>query len=303
MQAAAKRDVSDGELVHHDAHRVDIDAVVDFFAIFDLFGCGVFEGSEDGACGGFFIDIIEEFGDAEVCEFWRVGVRPVGGEHDVAGFEIAVDDAFAVGVCKGIKEREEEGAEFFRREQVFTTDQVLFEIGSFDPFLHHAEEFAVVKEFDNTDDGIVLHTELDLGFADKTAPHDAICGEVWEEEFEGHRAFEGAVMDFVDPRHPALGDKLLDMIPFGDLLADDAMGVFGEILRGDCHRFFRYMPIIRDNEVFPSRLVEAVFLLDGKAAKAKQIVCSRKQKNPQFLAKQTSENECCFPRMDGRIRR
>ncbi len=45
------------------------------------------------------------------------------------------------------------------------------------------------------------------------------------------------MVDFIDPRHAALRDKLLDVVPFGDDLADDAMGVFCEILRGDCHRF------------------------------------------------------------------
>ena len=189
LQTAAKGDVSDSELVHHHAHGVDIDAVIDFFAVFDLFGGGVLEGAEDGTCGGFFVDVIEKFSDAKVTEFWGVGIGSVGGEHDVAGLEIAVDDAFTVSVSEGVKKRKEEDAEFFGGEEVFSLDQILFEVGSFDPFLDHTEEVAIVKEFDNSNDGVVLHPKLDLGFANKAPSNDAVNGEVREEKFEGHRAF------------------------------------------------------------------------------------------------------------------
>ena len=95
------------EFVEHDSEGPDIGAAVDRLAG-GLLGGHVSGGAEDeaglggphgesGRIGGDFGGSFDRFGEAEVENFHDA----IGGDEDVAGFKVAVDDAFFVGGFEG----------------------------------------------------------------------------------------------------------------------------------------------------------------------------------------------------------
>ncbi len=84
-------------LVDHDAEREDVAAAVEILA-FDLFGRQVLRAAHHRAGHGQLGALAGHLGDAEVGD-----LHPAGAvEQDVAGLDVAVDDALAVGVVEGV---------------------------------------------------------------------------------------------------------------------------------------------------------------------------------------------------------
>ena len=95
----AAGDVAGEGLVDEDADGVDVGAVVDGGAGDEEFGGGVVGGAHGE--GGVFVvrgaEWVVDFGEAEVGDFDLV----VGGDEDVARFDIEVVDVVGVGVVEG----------------------------------------------------------------------------------------------------------------------------------------------------------------------------------------------------------
>lgn len=96
---ASERRPAGEHLVKHAAGRIQVGAHVDVLAA-RLLGRQVLRGAHDtlrlGHCGG---GIIERAGDAEVHDLHNALL----GDHDVAGLDIAVDDAHAVRIFERVE--------------------------------------------------------------------------------------------------------------------------------------------------------------------------------------------------------
>jgi len=104
-RAASERDFAREHLVKDHAHAVKVGASVQFFA-FGLFWGHIIRSSTDhpehGQCGFAFVSFgLLDLGDPKVADFDEFVLSGDMGEHDVFGFEIAVDDLAVVGEMKG----------------------------------------------------------------------------------------------------------------------------------------------------------------------------------------------------------
>ncbi len=224
LNSTAKRNGACSDLVEDDADGVDIGAVIDVFAVLDLFGRGVFEGAKDRACGGFVFDIVEEFGDSKVADL-GLHLVAVAGEQDVSGFEIAVNNARIVGIRKAVEQRPEKAPHLGEGQQFFSLDQILFEIRPVDPLLKHTEHLVFVEDLCDLDDVGVFQAKLDLGFADKARAHDLIVREVRKQQFERKRLIQKSVANAEDPSHAAFGDLFFHDIAVHQGPTDQIFGV------------------------------------------------------------------------------
>jgi hypothetical protein len=135
-----------------------------------------------------FVGAFDGFGEAEVEDFDLA----VGGEEDVGGFEVSMDDALVVGGFEGFGDLEGDVGYFGWREGAveglaideFHDDGVLFE----------AE--------DGGDIGVVDGGE-GLGFALEAGEVFGIEGEGFGEDLDGDFAIEFTVAGFVDFAHAA----------------------------------------------------------------------------------------------------
>ena len=89
-------------------------------------------GSSQGHGSG-WVPGVDDFGDAEIKKFWLA----VGGDEDVGGLEIAMDDEVAMGVGDG-------AADFAKQAEAGTEIEIAFgavfeEVFAGDVFHHHVE--------------------------------------------------------------------------------------------------------------------------------------------------------------------
>ena len=139
-----------------------------------------------------------EVGEAEVDDFGGA----LGGEEDIAWFDVAVDEA---GVAGGFEAEDDLfgevedpgfgeaalGADFF------------VEAAAFDEFHGDVEVVVVAAGGEDLDDVGVADAGGDVGFAFELAEAAVILAEVWVEDFEGEDAAEGVVVGFEDAAHAA----------------------------------------------------------------------------------------------------
>src|SRR5665213_1795019 len=118
--------LSGEQLVEHGAEGVDVGGGGDGEAT-DLLGAGV-AGGEGAACaGGWIVPVLvlfrvsaDQLGDAEVEQLGG----GIGGDKDVGGLQIAVDDEVAVGVGDGFEDVQEEVAAGLDAEGILAAEDV-----------------------------------------------------------------------------------------------------------------------------------------------------------------------------------
>jgi hypothetical protein len=197
-----------GHFVEEETEGEDIGGGVDGLAA-DLFGAGVIEteGAVDGD-GAIGIGVIEEFGDAEIEDFWFA----FGGDEDVLGFEVAVDDEVGVSVLDSVAdfEKETEGGVLGGRagevgEEGFAIDILHDEVRDIGGAGAGFEEAGDV--------GVVEFSE-DLFFLEEALAGGVRSGEGVGEEFDGG-AHIGVAIDALgepDDAHAA-GAEFADEFP------------------------------------------------------------------------------------------
>lgn len=138
------------------AEGVHVGTWVGFFA-FEQFGGDEFVFFDEQFVVGFIV----AFGQSDVDDF---GSEVVGGDDDVFGFEVAVDDAALVHIVKAVAEVEEDGFHLFFVEG--THADVFSERFAFDEF----EDDAFAEAFDTLEadgfaDGFMVELACDFVFS------------------------------------------------------------------------------------------------------------------------------------------
>ena len=220
---AAEGKFAGEHFVEDDAEGINVGAVVDGVWFFDLFGRHVVRCAEGGPGAGEWIfgdGFSEEFGDAEVGDFNAAA----GVEEDVVGFDVAMEDAFVVGVLEGFADARDDG------EGLGGVDGAgahgLAEVDAVDVFHEEVEEGAGLAEVVDGDDVWVVEFGEGAAFAGEAFGEGGLFGEGLGEDFEGDEAIEFWLAGFVDETHAALADK------FEDLEMGEGAGEFVAIGRG-----------------------------------------------------------------------
>jgi hypothetical protein len=156
--------VAEEAFVEGSADAVDIATMIDGASV-ELFGRKIGGGSDEDACFGEFFFLFGA-GDPKVGEFDDTCT----GEHDIGGFDIAVDNALLMGVMEGIEELGEDIADLFEAEAgclLGLADHV-FEIRSVDEFHHDKIAIFAFKDGFDADDMGVNEASLCACFAKET---------------------------------------------------------------------------------------------------------------------------------------
>ena len=107
-------------LVQHHAHGINVRAMIHRAAQDQRLRGHEVRGAHDHAALGEPDGAgLQGFGQAKVGDFHLA----FGADHDVGGFDVAVDDAFAVRVVQGIADMGGDGEGLVRRESALTGDQ------------------------------------------------------------------------------------------------------------------------------------------------------------------------------------
>jgi hypothetical protein len=148
---------------------------------------------------------VRELGETEVQQ-----LRARRGEHDVGGFEIAVDDAMAVGAVQRI-------ANFHRHSQCFVnwqgaSPQPLRERRPLDVLHDDVVGFALAPHIEDGTDVRVTQTRQRCGFALESRLDVRTIGDVHREDLDGHDAVEPMIAGPVHLTHATGADRRDDLV-------------------------------------------------------------------------------------------
>ena len=183
--------------MEHDAERVDIGAVVRDAVAFVQFGRGVFRCAHGGPRGTAAVLLFHEAGETEVSEFGLA----VGIDENVAGFDVAVDNAAAMSEA----DRAADFGEHFEGPpwgELSVADE-LEDGAAFDEFHHQDAESVGDGEVVHSRDIRVSEAGHGLGFRAEALDGFAVAGGVGRENLDGDRAVETALEACVDGPHAA----------------------------------------------------------------------------------------------------
>ena len=210
---AEERHPTGEAFVEHEAERVDVGATVEAFAA-DLFGRQVLGGAHHHVVAGeVFVAGVEPFRDPEVGE----QDAPVGGDEDVAGFDVAVHEAAAVRLVECARDRGADVDREFGAESLLRVEQ-LAEALAVDE-LHHDGLASVVDDdvVDGDDVGVAQSGDRDR-LAPEPLGDDGVGGEVGLEPFDRDLAIEVDVGGHPHLGHAALPDSAFELIPLREQL-------------------------------------------------------------------------------------
>ena len=149
-------------------------------------------------------------------------MRAALGDEDVGGFDVAVDDAGAMGGVERVGDFDADFEKAFEFERAAGDD--VLESGAVEKF--HGDEGAAVVFADVVDraDVGMVQGGGGAGFALEAIERLWIVREIVGEKFESDEAAEAGVFGFVDDAHSAAAEFFDDAV-MGDGLADEGGGV------------------------------------------------------------------------------
>ncbi len=210
-----KGDASGDHVVEGGAEGIEVGALVDVELAADLFGgdvigCAVGFARLGFGLGGF--DIGGFTGETHVGEFGD----SFGGDHDVFGFDVAVDKTGLVGVDEGFGDLDGEGESLFFGITLaffeFIVDGVAFDV------LHDKIVASIgLTDVHGTDDVGVIQFGRGAAFLVKAFDEFGVIAGAVGEDFDGDDAVEGELFSLVNGGHGTGTEAGKDLIT-GDLL-------------------------------------------------------------------------------------
>lgn len=226
---AKKRQRACQHLKEKDAKRVDIRLGSDGLVLGYLFGGHISGGSADHpgdgqVCVKLVVLHLKASG-AEVADLDHDLLGGMALEHDVGGFEIAVDDAEVMGFFKGIADLQGDLQGDLWREGALGGKQLTKRL-PFDQF--HDKEDTVsggdtkLVKFDSAG---MLEPQTGLSFSTKTADGLGLCGEFGLEQLEGDLLAGGKM---TRPKYSpcrAFGEVFFEVVGVDDLTKESALAL------------------------------------------------------------------------------
>lgn len=207
---------------------VDIGTAIDLFDIAaSLFGRHITRSADSkarfGEGWGIFIAVGEDASDAEVEDLEGASVVGAFDQDEVFGFEIAVNDALAVGKIEGTEKLLEDLDQDVAGWDTKALDMPLKGF-AFEP-LHDQEraETGHMTEVDDLNDIFVAESSKKAGFAFESLDHEGVSGKVRMEDLDGKRDGEVDMFGAVDGAKASATDLVFEAI-----LSDDSVdqGIF-----------------------------------------------------------------------------
>ncbi len=221
--------VAGQHFVEDDAERVDVGAGV-ARAFESLLGGHVVEGAHQRAGNG-VLRYADDLGDSEIGE----NGLPAFGEHDVGRFDVAVDDAFAVGVVEAAQ-RVFQDAQDFGQRHTLALDAVLVQAGAqgvaFEQFHDHVVDVVLDIEVEDLHNGGMPQPGDGARLAPEAAQEFVLFYQVGTQHFDGHVAVKLRVAGAIDLRHAAAPEGFEDAI-FAECLTFQSV-CHCELLRDSC---------------------------------------------------------------------
>ncbi len=169
-----------------------------------------------GSCGagvGFGVCMRKGDSDPKVHQFDLA----LWGQHDVCGFEVAVDDFLFVDIVEGVYKGFEDGERFLEREgwdlaSLFV--EFFGECRAVDPFHRIEEDIALAVFFDivATDDAGVLKRVKDADLVEKAFFDLGILCEVWVDQLERTMALGELIVGSENTAHTTLSKQFFEAI-------------------------------------------------------------------------------------------
>ena len=202
----AARTLAGEHFVEGDAEGEDVGALVGVAGL--LLGGHVVGGAHDGMGAGERAGLPGDgSGKAEVGELGAA----FGGDEDVAGFDVAVDDVFRVGVMQGVADL---GDDFQRLRGVQAgAGEDALEVGAIDVFHREIEQPGTrLAEVVNGNDARVLEPGEGLRLTTETGDEVLVRSQLGWEEFDGDGTIEGGLHAAIDGSHSTATDERGDFI-------------------------------------------------------------------------------------------
>jgi hypothetical protein len=225
---SVERGAAGEHFVEDDAEGEEVGAVVDDL-VEDLLGGDVEGRAEDdaalGQAGGCLVAVAHGDGQPEVEDAGDRGAVLAPLHHDVAGLEVAVDQAATVGVGEALGQLagEAQGAE--RVEGRFAVDEVGQDLPVDEVHDQVEEASLAAPEVDHGDQLGVAELTGEGGLLGEAGAHAGIGDQVAEEDLDREAAGEAEVAGAVDHPHRALADQLLEEVAAGQLHAEQRVAV------------------------------------------------------------------------------
>ena len=202
-----ERQFAGEHFVKDHAEGIDIGAVIDLERMLDLLGRHVVWRAHDVSFHGEAKRIAtqaEDLGEAEVGDFHA----PFAVDEDILRLDVAVHDAFVVGVLQRVAElRNDLQRPSGRKLPGLLELPQIYAIDVFHDEVVHSAGFA---ELVHRNDGGVTEAREGAGFAIEAIGKAPAIGGLWREDFQGDEALEGRLARFVHGAHASLAEERND---------------------------------------------------------------------------------------------
>ena len=254
----AERVLPGEQVIEHDAERVDVGALVDGVAA-DLLGRHGVRRAEPRAdhgqpgLGGVGV---QELGDAEVEQLDHalgrgvVAVRRSGGDEDVAGLEIAVDDAARVRRLERRADRLQVLEHLGRRDAPLVVEHAA-QVGALEQ-LHHVERPPVgqLAELVDVDDVRVLDHVDRQRLAQEARDHLGRARQLATQDLDRRATAEQPVLGLVDRAAAARGELSLQNVrarerPRSQSIRIDRLRERSRLIRAEGSGFVEVFHLVR----------------------------------------------------------
>jgi hypothetical protein len=202
---AGERLASGDELVEHRAEREEVAALIDALSE-GLLRRHVERRADDGVVGGVRRERLRELGQTEVGDLGAPGPR----QHDVARFDVAVDDALGVRVLETETDLVDDGEGEVGTDGPPALEHFLDAV-PLDELHDDLVAVLTAPEVDDVDDVLVVEGGRRLGLENEAPREVLVLGEVLVEAFDGDNAIERGLNRLVQDGRSSRSNGLDDL--------------------------------------------------------------------------------------------